>query len=68
MVQDVEVYAKQTQTDAVHVKEKVSDDEEEGELSQPASGDLQGSGSAFKQSHKDDTIEPEKQVLHHITS
>lgn len=57
---DVEVYAKQTQTDAVHVKEKVSDEEEEGELSQP-SGDLQGSGSAFKQSHKDDTIEPEKQ-------
>jgi hypothetical protein len=58
-VQDVEVYAKQTQTDAVSVKDKVSDDEGEEELLEPAR-DLQGSG--FKGAHKDDTIEPEKQV------
>lgn len=55
------MYAKQTQTDAVSVKDKASDDEEEGEgPAEPAQQELHGSG--FKGAHKDDTIEPEKQV------
>ena len=55
------MYAKQTQTDAVSVKDKLSEDEEEGEDMEQGSKDLQESG--FKRGHKDDTIEPEKQVL-----
>ena len=55
------MYAKETQTDAVSVKDKASDEEEEEEEStQATQQDLQSSG--FKGSHKDDTIEPEKQV------
>lgn len=53
------MYAKQTQTDAVCVKDKVSDDEGEEETAEP-SRDLQAAG--LKGGHKDDTIEPEKQV------
>lgn len=57
------MYAKQTQTDAVSVRDRVSDDEDEGE--EPIEQDLHGSG--FKGSHKDDTIEPEKQVRSYST-
>ena len=53
------MYAKQTQTDAVCVKDKMSDDEGEEESTE-TSRDLQAAGA--KGGHKDDTIEPEKQV------
>ena len=54
------MYAKETQTDAVSVRDKVSEDEEEGEeLTEPTSTEP---STQFQDMHKDDTIEPEKQV------
>ncbi len=58
-LQDVEVYAKETQTDAVSVREKASDEEGEEEESEPSRDPL---GTGFKGGHHDDTIEPEKHV------
>ncbi len=54
------MYGKQTQTDVVNIKDKVSDDEDEGDSSREVSS-KDSQRSEFN-SHKDDTIEPEKQV------
>ena len=60
-LQDVEVYAKQTQTDAVRVQDRVSVDVDEGD--EPLDSVKQdGQGIGTKGDNKDDTIEPEKQV------
>ncbi len=52
------MYAKHTQTDAVSVKERSAEEEEEG-----GGGGEEVPGIGQRGGHKDDTIEPEKQVM-----